>query len=100
MSRGGEYEFTWATTHPDNVSAIYADNPGISDEALGKLRSLVARDIPILLVCGTIDPILSRFYAPNWHLTPNLGFDPIAMLLLIHLATLFGAERAPWIPGG
>jgi hypothetical protein len=28
------------------------------------------------------DPILSRFYAPNWHITPNLGFDPIAMLLL------------------
>ena len=28
------------------------------------------------------DPILSRFYAPNWHITPNLGFDPIAVLLL------------------
>ena len=27
------------------------------------------------------------------------GAAAIAMLLLIHLATLFGAERAPWIPG-
>ena len=29
-----------------------------------------------------------------------VGSAAIAMLLLIHLATLFGAERAPWIPGG
>jgi hypothetical protein len=28
-----------------------------------------------------------------------VGSAAIAMLLLIHLATLFGAERAPWIPG-
>lgn len=28
-----------------------------------------------------------------------VGAAGIAMLLLIHLATLFGAERAPWIPG-
>ena len=28
-----------------------------------------------------------------------IGAAAIAMLLLIHLATLFGAERAPWIPG-
>ena len=28
MSRGGEYAYTWATTHPDKVSCIYADNPG------------------------------------------------------------------------
>ena len=28
-----------------------------------------------------------------------VGAAAIAMLLLIHLATLFGAERAPWIPG-
>lgn len=36
------------------------------------------------------DPILSRFYAPNWHITPNLGFDPVAMLLVrvlpVHVA--------------
>jgi hypothetical protein len=28
-----------------------------------------------------------------------VGAAAIAMLLLIHLTTLFGAERAPWIPG-
>ena len=28
-----------------------------------------------------------------------VGAAAIAMLLLIHLATLFGAERARWIPG-
>lgn len=28
-----------------------------------------------------------------------VGAAAIGMLLLIHLATLFGAERAPWIPG-
>ncbi|MEE2849817.1 MAG: hypothetical protein VX561_08110 [Pseudomonadota bacterium] len=28
-----------------------------------------------------------------------VGAAAIAMLLLINLATLFGAERAPWIPG-
>ena len=28
-----------------------------------------------------------------------VGSAAIAMLLLIHLATLFGAELAPWIPG-
>ena len=27
MSRGGEYAYTWATAHPDEVSCIYADNP-------------------------------------------------------------------------
>ena len=27
-----------------------------------------------------------------------VGAAAIAMLLLIHVATLFGAERAPWIP--
>jgi hypothetical protein len=28
------------------------------------------------------DAWLARFYAPDWHVTPNLGFDPFAMLLL------------------
>jgi hypothetical protein len=28
-----------------------------------------------------------------------LGAAAVAMLLLIHLATLFGAERAPWVSG-
>src|ERR1019366_8806290 len=36
----------------------------------------------IFVLAHPDDPILARFYAPNWHITPNLGFDPIAMLLL------------------
>ena len=38
------------------------------------------------------DPILSRFYAPNWHITPNLGFDPIAVLLLRLLPVHIGGR--------
>ena len=64
MSRGGEYAFTWATTHPDRVTAIYADNPGGNDEMLRRLPDLARADVPVLLVCGTIDPILSRFALP------------------------------------
>jgi pimeloyl-ACP methyl ester carboxylesterase len=61
MSRGGEYEFTWATTHPDKVSAIYGDNPAADDESLRRLPDLARNDVPILLVVGTIDPLLPRF---------------------------------------
>ncbi len=28
-----------------------------------------------------------------------IGAAALALLLLVHLATLFGAARAPWIPG-
>jgi pimeloyl-ACP methyl ester carboxylesterase len=61
MSRGGDYALRWATTHPDRVTAIYADNPGAEEESLGKLPVLARADVPIMLVCGTIDPILSKF---------------------------------------
>jgi len=64
MSRGGEYAFTWATTHLDEVSCIYADNPGGNDELMRRLPDLARADVPIMLVCGTIDPILSRFGLP------------------------------------
>ena len=60
MSRGGEYAYTWATTHPTKVSCIYADNPGSNAEVLRKLGDLAAADIPILHVCGSIDPLLER----------------------------------------
>ena len=60
MSRGGEYAYTWATTHPTKVSCIYADNPGISPEVLQKLGDLAAADVPLLHVCGSIDPLLGR----------------------------------------
>lgn len=64
MSRGGEYAFTWATTHPDKVSYIYADNPGGNKEMLLRLGELALNDVPLLLVCGSIDPLLSRVGLP------------------------------------
>lgn len=61
MSRGGEYAYTWSTTHPDKVACIYADNPGGNPEILMKLGELATRDVPVLHVCGSIDPILGKF---------------------------------------
>jgi pimeloyl-ACP methyl ester carboxylesterase len=60
MSRGGEYSYTWATANPGKVSCIYVDNPGINAEILGKLGELARADVPILHVCGSIDPLLMR----------------------------------------
>ncbi|HWE39991.1 MAG TPA: hypothetical protein VG406_25800 [Isosphaeraceae bacterium] len=60
MSRGGEYAYTWATSNPDRVSCIYADNPGTNPDVLRKLGDLAAADVPILHVCGSIDPLLGR----------------------------------------
>jgi pimeloyl-ACP methyl ester carboxylesterase len=58
MSRGGEYAYTWASANPDKVSCIYADNPGSNPDALSRLGELARHDVPILHVCGTLDPIL------------------------------------------
>src|SRR5665213_1980666 len=60
MSRGGEYSYTWATTHPDSVSCVYADNPGMNKEAFSRLGDLARNDVPLLHVCGSIDPLLGR----------------------------------------
>jgi len=60
MSRGGEYAYTWATSHPENVSCIYADNPGINPEAISRLGLLARQDVPLLHICGSIDPILGK----------------------------------------
>lgn len=60
MSRGGEYAYTWATSHPDKVSCIYADNPGGNRDILAKLGDLAAKDVPLFHVCGSIDPLLGR----------------------------------------
>ena len=60
MSRGGCNAFTWATTHPDKVSCIYADNPAISRDSLMKLGGLAKNDVPLLHVCGSLDPILGK----------------------------------------
>ncbi|MDR0700146.1 MAG: alpha/beta hydrolase [Tannerella sp.] len=63
MSRGGSNSYTWGTTHPDKVSAICADNPGLSHTSLMKMDLLAANDVPILNICGSIDPILHNTYA-------------------------------------
>jgi pimeloyl-ACP methyl ester carboxylesterase len=60
MSRGGRNAFTWATTHPDKVSSLYVDNPAISRDSLAKLGDLARHDIPLLHVCGSLDPILGN----------------------------------------
>jgi pimeloyl-ACP methyl ester carboxylesterase len=58
MSRGGEYSYTWATQNADKVSCLYVDNPGMNQGAFMGLVKLAAQDVPILQVCGSIDPIL------------------------------------------
>jgi len=61
MSRGGEYSYMWATTHPDQVSCIYADNPGGNPENLMRLGELAKYNVPLLHVCGSLDPILGKY---------------------------------------
>lgn len=80
MSRGGEYAFTWATAHPDYVSAIYADNPGGNDEAMRRLGDLAKQDVPVLLVSGTIDPILQKYTVPIESLYQQAGGRVSVML--------------------
>ncbi|HEX4084907.1 MAG TPA: alpha/beta hydrolase, partial [Chthoniobacteraceae bacterium] len=60
MSRGGEFAYTWATSHPDEVSCIYADNPYVPPEILMKLGLLANNDVPLLHVCGSLDPLLGN----------------------------------------
>jgi hypothetical protein len=61
MSRGGEYAYTWATNHPDQVACIYADNPAGNAEVLAKLGDLARNDVPLLHICGSMDPLLGRY---------------------------------------
>ena len=62
MSRGGEFEYRWGTANPDKVSCVYADNPGMDREGFQRLGDLAARvDVPVLQVCGTIDPIFGKY---------------------------------------
>src|ERR1017187_8035937 len=58
MSRGGEFEYRWGTANPDKVSCIYADNPGMDRDGFQRLGDLARADVPVLQICGTIDPIL------------------------------------------
>jgi hypothetical protein len=61
MSRGGIFEYEWGTANPDKVSCIYADNPAIEHEGFQRLGDLARADVPILQICGTIDPLLGHY---------------------------------------
>jgi pimeloyl-ACP methyl ester carboxylesterase len=60
MSRGGRNAYTWATANPDKVSCLYVDNPAVSREAVALLGGLAKADVPVLHVCGSLDPILGN----------------------------------------
>jgi len=73
MSLGGYYSYMWATTHPGSVSCIYADNPGIRTETLMKLGELAIKDVPLLHVCGSIDPLLGGNSTPIENIYQQFG---------------------------
>jgi hypothetical protein len=60
MSMGGNYAYTWATDHPDKVSCIYGDNPYVPTALLMKIGALATNDVPLLHVCGSLDPLLGN----------------------------------------
>ncbi len=64
MSRGGEFEYTWAVRNPTRVSCIYADNPGGNWEVMNGLSGLATNDVPLLHVCGSFDPLLAIYTLP------------------------------------
>ena len=60
MSKGGVNAYRWATSNPDKVSAIYADNPAIWPEDISKIAELAKQDVPLLNVCGSLDFVLGN----------------------------------------
>ncbi len=60
MSKGGWNAYVWSTSNPDKVTCIYADNPAITSESLAKLGGLVKNNVPLLIVSGSIDPLLGN----------------------------------------
>ncbi|MDB5001838.1 MAG: hypothetical protein JWQ34_63 [Mucilaginibacter sp.] len=73
MSRGGINEYAWATTHPDKVSCLYADNPAIRPESFAKLDLLVKYDIPVLSLVGTEDFLFPTNTIPIEDIYHQLG---------------------------
>ncbi|MAT16096.1 MAG: hypothetical protein CMJ46_12605 [Planctomyces sp.] len=73
MSGGGRNAFNWATMNPDHVSCIYADNPLITRESLMKLDRLIERDVPLLHVCGSLDPLSVNHTYPIESIYHQLG---------------------------
>lgn len=73
MSRGGEFEYTWATQHPDKVSAIYADNPAITQESLSRLEGLAKNNVALFHVLGELDPLYPIAAGPVEEIYPQFG---------------------------
>ena len=73
MSRGGIFEFSWGTANPDKVSCIYADNPGMERQAFQRLGDLARADVPVLEICGTIDPNLGQYTSAIEAIYQQLG---------------------------
>lgn len=73
MSGGGRNAFRWATTNPDKVSCIYADNPLITRESLMRLGELAQRDVPLLHICGSLDPLSGNHTLPVESIYQQLG---------------------------
>src|SRR6516165_5851092 len=73
MSGGGRNAFTWATANLEKVSCIYADNPLITRESLMKLDELARRDVPLLHICGSLDPLTANHTLPVESIYQQLG---------------------------
>jgi hypothetical protein len=73
MSRGGEFEYTWATNNPGKVSCIYADNPAATKDILMKLGGLAKYDVPLLHVCGSLDPLYPTATLPIENIYQQFG---------------------------
>ena len=73
MSRGGEFEYTWATNHPNMVTCIYADNPAVDNDILMKLGGLAKNDVPLLHVCGSFDPLYNIATGPVENIYQQFG---------------------------
>lgn len=73
MSGGGRNSYNWAATYPDRVSCIYADNPLITRGSLMKLDALAGRDIPLLHICGSLDPLTPDHTLPIESIYHQLG---------------------------
>jgi len=61
---GAGEAYAWAITNPDKVSCIYAENPLMRSimfpklSLLDNLEPLAKAGIPVLHVCGSLDPLL------------------------------------------
>src|ERR1035437_1608002 len=61
------------TSNPDKVSCVYADNPGGNPEMMMKIGQLARQDVPLLEVCGSIDPLLGRYTLPIENIYQQFG---------------------------